>query len=70
MKDPFRLDQRTAVVTGGFGLLGQHFCVALADQGARVVVLDVIAEPKQSIDSFTAYHKKEQIGRASCRERV
>ena len=61
MKDPFRLDQRTAVVTGGFGLLGQHFCVALADQGARVVVLDVIAEPKQSIDSFTAYHKKEQI---------
>jgi NAD(P)-dependent dehydrogenase (short-subunit alcohol dehydrogenase family) len=34
------LTGRTALVTGGAGLLGTHFCRALAEFGADVVILD------------------------------
>lgn len=37
----FRLDGKVAVVTGGAGILGSHFCKGLAEAGAHVVVLDV-----------------------------
>ncbi len=37
----FRLDGRTAVVTGGAGLLGVQHAIALASVGARIVVTDV-----------------------------
>ncbi|GHC35489.1 SDR family NAD(P)-dependent oxidoreductase [Aidingimonas halophila] len=43
----FDLHGRTAIVTGGTGILGRHFCRALADYGANVVIADldgVIAE--------------------------
>lgn len=36
----FDLNGRRAVVTGGGGLLGRHFAVALADLGAITLVLD------------------------------
>lgn len=36
-----RLDGRTVVVTGGAGILGQHFCQGFADAGARVAILDI-----------------------------
>ena len=38
---PFDLTGRTAVVTGGGGILGTGFCRVLAAHGARVAVLDV-----------------------------
>jgi NAD(P)-dependent dehydrogenase (short-subunit alcohol dehydrogenase family) len=38
--DQFKLDGRTAVVTGGAGLLGSGFCRTLAQVGAAVVVAD------------------------------
>ncbi len=41
---PFDLTGRTAVVTGGGGILGKGFCQVLAAYGARVAVLDVNAE--------------------------
>lgn len=37
----FNLSQRTAVVTGGAGLLGSEFCRTLAEAGARLVIADL-----------------------------
>lgn len=40
-KNPFDLTGRTAIVTGGGGILGRGFCRVLAEHGARVAVLDL-----------------------------
>ena len=37
----FDLTGRVSVVTGGAGILGRHFCAALADCGAEVAVVDI-----------------------------
>ena len=37
---PFDLSNRTAIVSGGSGLLGQEFCKALASAGANIVLAD------------------------------
>lgn len=37
----FDLTGKVAVVTGGAGILGQHFCAGLAESGAKVAVVDV-----------------------------
>jgi NAD(P)-dependent dehydrogenase (short-subunit alcohol dehydrogenase family) len=37
----FDLTGKAAIVTGGAGLLGRHFCAGLAESGARVAVVDV-----------------------------
>ncbi|OGO38362.1 MAG: hypothetical protein A2W35_03885 [Chloroflexi bacterium RBG_16_57_11] len=39
--DLFRLTGRTALVTGGAGLLGAQFCRTMAQAGAQVVIADV-----------------------------
>ena len=46
MAVPFKIDLRgkTAVVTGGGGVLCSAFCEALAECGANVAVLDLTAE--------------------------
>ena len=38
---------KVAVVTGGAGMLGQHFCAGLAESGADVAVVDLEAEKAQ-----------------------
>ena len=40
MKNLFDIRDRVVVVTGGAGILGRSICAYLAEQGARVVVLD------------------------------
>ena len=42
-KGLFDLAGKTAVVTGGTGILGRHFCAGLAESGASVAVVDVQA---------------------------
>lgn len=37
----FDLAGKTAIVTGGAGILGCHFCAGLAESGAKVAVVDV-----------------------------
>jgi 2-deoxy-D-gluconate 3-dehydrogenase len=39
--DKFSLDGRTALVTGGAGLLGRQFTRTLGEAGARVVIADI-----------------------------
>jgi 2-deoxy-D-gluconate 3-dehydrogenase len=39
--DKFNLKGRTAIVTGGIGLLGKEFCRTLAEAGASVLVADL-----------------------------
>lgn len=43
MPDRFDLSGRTAIVTGGGGILGQGFCEVLAAHGANIAVFDVNA---------------------------
>jgi len=43
-KGLFDLQNKTAVVTGGVGILGQHFCSGLAESGANVVVVDLLTD--------------------------
>jgi NAD(P)-dependent dehydrogenase (short-subunit alcohol dehydrogenase family) len=60
--DRFKLDGRTALVTGGAQGIGQAFCFALGEAGAKIAVVDI---------NFPAAEETAgQIGRASCRERV
>jgi NAD(P)-dependent dehydrogenase (short-subunit alcohol dehydrogenase family) len=40
-KSLFDLKGRTAIVTGGIGILGKHFCRGLAEFGANVAVIDL-----------------------------
>jgi len=37
----FDLSGKTAIVTGGIGILGKHFCQGLAEFGANVAVIDL-----------------------------
>ena len=37
----FDLSSKSAMVTGGCGILGKYFCEGLASHGANVAVVDV-----------------------------
>ncbi|VFR53639.1 3-oxoacyl-[acyl-carrier protein] reductase [plant metagenome] len=45
----FDLSGRVALVTGGAGILGRHFCSGLAQAGANVVVADLDKESAETI---------------------
>jgi NAD(P)-dependent dehydrogenase (short-subunit alcohol dehydrogenase family) len=47
----FSLQGKTAIVTGGAGILGKHFCSALSDFGANVAVADLNADAASRIAS-------------------
>ncbi|NBO18162.1 MAG: SDR family oxidoreductase [Proteobacteria bacterium] len=48
-KKLFDLSGRTAIVTGGAGILGRHFCQGLAECGANVVVVDHAEKPAKEL---------------------
>jgi len=45
----YRLDGRVAVVNGGAGRIGSRLCLALADAGASVAVLDLDGDAAQRV---------------------
>src|ERR1700690_4018949 len=54
IQDKFDLKGRTAVVTGGAGLLGHEFCKTLAEAGAAVAVVDLnTAGSQKAADTLT-----------------
>jgi len=47
--EDFQLHGKTALVTGGAGMLGQEFCLTLAAAGANVVVADIKGSSAQGV---------------------
>jgi NAD(P)-dependent dehydrogenase (short-subunit alcohol dehydrogenase family) len=59
----FDLGGKTAVVTGGLGILGRHFCRGLAEFGARVAVVDLAADAAADFArALAADHGVEAVG--------
>jgi NAD(P)-dependent dehydrogenase (short-subunit alcohol dehydrogenase family) len=55
-----RLEGRVAIVTGGAKGIGRHYALALAQEGARVVVAD-IADCTEVVEAIAAEHGSEAI---------
>jgi len=51
IQDKFDLGGRTALVTGGGGLLGSEFCRTLAEAGARVAIAEIAAEAGRRVSA-------------------
>lgn len=47
--EKFSLKGKKAIVTGGAGILGRHFCKGLADAGADVAVVDINIEEARKV---------------------
>jgi len=47
--EKFKLEGKTAIITGGAGILGSHFCSGLADAGANIAVVDINIEGAQNV---------------------
>ncbi len=62
-KDLFSLEGKTAVVTGGLGILGKRFCAGLAEFGANVAVIDLDAtETEAFAGKLTERYGKKCLG--------
>lgn len=48
-KSLFDLTGKNAIVTGGCGILGEHFCKALSEFGANVAVVDINEEKAKEL---------------------
>jgi NAD(P)-dependent dehydrogenase (short-subunit alcohol dehydrogenase family) len=59
----FDLSKKTAIVTGGIGILGKHFCRGLAEFGANVVVVDLDEKLAADFaDELAAEYGTEALG--------
>jgi NAD(P)-dependent dehydrogenase (short-subunit alcohol dehydrogenase family) len=59
----FDLTDKVAVVTGGAGILGQHFCAGLAESGAKVAVVDIDEERAKALaQDLTQRYSSQSIG--------
>lgn len=57
--EKFRLNGKKAIITGGAGILGRHFCKGLAEAGADVAIVDINITEAQKV----AEKIKEETGR-------
>jgi NAD(P)-dependent dehydrogenase (short-subunit alcohol dehydrogenase family) len=55
----YRLKNKNAIVTGGAGIIGHHFCSGLAESGANIVVADINLD--SAIILATELKKKYEI---------
>ena len=59
----FDLSGKVAVVTGGAGILGGHFCAGLAESGAKVAVVDLEKDKATELaQALYAQYKVDVIG--------
>lgn len=59
----FDLAGKAAVVTGGAGILGRHFCAGLAESGANVAVVDLQEDKALELaQAFSERYKVHVIG--------
>ena len=64
--DQFRLDGKCAVVTGATGILGKRFCHGLAEFGADVAVVDLVAGDCEALaEELSRAHGRRAIGVAT-----
>jgi len=61
MTDIFNLDDRIAIVTGGFGQLGIQYSISLCYFGAKVAVIDIRDEKKKENKRFDEYLENGRI---------
>jgi NAD(P)-dependent dehydrogenase (short-subunit alcohol dehydrogenase family) len=54
-QDPFSVQDKVVVVTGGMGQLGRQFSLALLSRGARVAIFDLLAGHPEALKRFGAY---------------
>lgn len=47
----FDLSGKVAIVTGGAGILGNHFCRALAEAGSKVAIFDINEEALKTLEN-------------------
>lgn len=55
----FDLSGKVAVVTGGAGILGRHFCAGLAESGAKVAVVDL--QEDKAIELAQVLHAQYKV---------
>jgi NAD(P)-dependent dehydrogenase (short-subunit alcohol dehydrogenase family) len=60
-----KLDGRVAIVTGGAKGIGRHYSLALAGEGARVMIADV-ADGAPLADEIAAKHGANSVTSAAC----
>jgi len=62
----FDLTGKAAIVTGGAGILGQHFCAGLAESGAMVAVVDVQEDKARELAQVLAQQYNVQVVGIDC----
>jgi NAD(P)-dependent dehydrogenase (short-subunit alcohol dehydrogenase family) len=60
-----RLEGKIAIVTGGAKGIGRHYSLALAAQGARVMIAD-IADGKDLVADIAGRHGADNVASAIC----
>ncbi|MCY9692558.1 SDR family oxidoreductase [Paenibacillus alginolyticus] len=62
-KQLYDLKGKTAIITGGVGILGQHFCKGLAEHGANIAVVDVNGDSsKEFAQQLVDEYKVKALG--------